>query len=484
MIYKNAHELIDLIKKKELSSVELLEALLKRVEKVNPDLNAVVQLDVEKALEKAKQADKDVAEGKELGPLHGLPMTIKDAYSVEGVVSTGGNPLWKEHVPEKNAEAVQHLVDAGAIVFGKTNVPLNSADIQSYNDIYGVTNNPWDHDRTPGGSSGGSAASLASGMSPLELGSDIGGSIRTPAHFCGLFGHKPSYNIISEVGHLPPPPGHISTGNGLSVGGPLARSPEDIEIAMDVLAKPQGQDSLAWSIKLPEARTEKIEEIRIAVWPEEEYAEVDSEISSLIRQTASDLKSAGATVEEVPPPFTFKESDDVYSKLLNPLMLAGAPEETLQQLDQLAKEVEDDDMSSLAKTARGASIMYRDWVVVNAKRQYMRQQWKEFFTKYDVILAPVCVVPAFKHSHGPYQARYLTINGKDCEYWNSTLWAGPAVMANLPSTSTPIGLTESGLPVGLQVTGPFLEDKTCIAVSKMIRDVRGGFRIPQGYEID
>ncbi len=483
MIFKNAHELIDLIKTKELSSVELLETLLKRVEQVNSDLNAVVVLDAERAMEKARQADKSLSKSKDLGPLHGLPMTIKDAYSVEGVVSTGGNPLWKDYIPEKNAEAVQHLVDAGAIIFGKTNVPLNSGDIQSYNDIYGTTNNPWDLERTPGGSSGGSAASLASGMTPLELGSDIGGSIRTPAHFCGLYGHKPSYNIVSEVGHLPPPPGHVSVGNGLSVAGPLARSPEDLEIAMDVLAVPQGQDSIAWSLKLPKARTEKVEDLRIAVWPEEEYAEVDSESLSLISATVEDLKSAGAKVENATPPFSFRESDDVYSKLINPLMMAGAPKATLDYFDEIAKTIADDDMSSSATRARGASLLARDWVVVNAKRQSMRQKWRAFFESYDVILCPVTVLPAVKHDHRPFQHRTIMINGKEKDYWNLTLWAGPAVMANLPSTSTPIGLTESGLPVGIQVTGPFLEDKTCIAVSKIIRDIRGGFRIPPDFQI-
>ena len=483
MIYKNTHELVDLIKKKELSSVELLETLLDRVAQVNSDLNAVVALDADRAMDKAKKADEALSKGKDMGPLHGLPMTIKDAYSVEGVVSTGGNPAWKDNVPEKNAEAVQHLVDAGAIIFGKTNVPLNSSDIQSYNEIYGVTNNPWDLERTPGGSSGGSAASLASGMSPLELGSDIGGSIRTPAHFCGLYGHKPSYNIVSEVGHLPPPPGHVSTGNGLSVAGPLARSPEDIEIAMDILAAPQEQDSIAWSFKLPKARSNKIEDLKIAVWPEEDYAEVDSETSSLIAATVEDLKSAGANIETATPPFSFKDSDDVYSKLINPLMLAGSPKATLDNIDEIAKTVKDDDMSSMAKTARGASLLARDWVVVNARRQFMRQQWRAFFRNYDVILCPVCVQPALKHDHRPFHERSLMINGKEREYWDSTLWAGPAVMANLPSTSTPIGLTESGLPVGLQVTGPYLEDRTCIEVAKMIRDVRGGFRIPPNYEI-
>ena len=230
MIYENAKELVNKIKSKEISSVELLEAYLKQVEKVNPKINAVVVLDAERALEKAKKADQTK---NKTGLLFGLPMTIKDAFEVEGIVSTGGNPAWKDNIPNKNAEAVQRLVDEGAIIFGKTNVPFLSADLQSFNALYGTTNNPWDIERTPGGSSGGSAAALASGMTPLELGSDIGGSIRIPSHFCGLFGHKPSYNIISEVGHMPPPPGSISTGNGLSVSGPLARSPEDLELALD-----------------------------------------------------------------------------------------------------------------------------------------------------------------------------------------------------------------------------------------------------------
>ena len=164
-------------------------------------------------------------------------------------------------------------------------------------------------------------------------------------------------------------------------------------------------------------------------------------------------------------------------------MLAGSPKETLDNIDEIAKTVKDDDMSSMAKTARGASLLARDWVVVNARRQFMRQQWRAFFRNYDVILCPVCVQPALEHDHRPFAERSLTINGKKREYWDSTLWAGPAVMANLPSTSTPIGLTDSGLPVGLQITGPYLEDKTCIEVSKMIRDVRGGFRIPPNYEV-
>ena len=482
MIYKTVTELVKLIQKKEISSVEILDSLLKRINDKNPQINAVVALDADRAMEKAKKADELTMQGKSSGPLHGIPMTIKDAYEVEGLVSTGGDPDWKNNIPSKNAEAVQHLVNAGAIIFGKTNVPYHSADIQSYNEIYGTSNNPWDLERTPGGSSGGSAASLASGMSPLELGSDIGGSIRTPAHFCGVYGHKPTYNIVSEVGHLPPPPGFILTGNGLSVAGPLARSPEDLEIAMKVLAAPQAQDCIAWSIKLPEPKINDVKKLKVAVWPEEKSAEIDEQIRNLIDETAEDLRSAGAKVEMVSPPFTFDQVDDIYSKLVHPVMSAGGDKETLASVDTLALDLKDEDFSELAKIARGTSLRARDYVVNNARRHFIKQKWQSFFNEYDVMLSPVCAVPAIKHNHAPLIDRTITVNGKEKQYWHTTIWAGPVVMANLPSTSVPIGLTKEGLPVNLQVIGPHLHDLTCIEVSKMIRDIRGGFRIPPGFE--
>ena len=420
MIFDSAHEILEKIKQGEVSSLEVLESFLAQVEKVNPKINAIVALDIERAKEKAKEADNKISLKSKLGPLHGLPMTIKDAFEVEGIVSTGGNPAWKDNIPKRNAEAVQRLVDAGAIIFGKTNVPFLSSDLQSFNKIYGTTNNPWDLERTPGGSSGGSAAALAAGMTPLELGSDIGGSIRVPAHFCGLYGHKPSYNIISEVGHMPPPPGSILTGNGLSVAGPLARSPEDLEIALDVLVAAQEQDSQAWKVKLPKARTKKIKELKIAVWPDEPYAEADDEITSLIKDTAEDLRHAGAKVETVDLPISFEEIDKIYSLLLNPLMLAGSPKETFETLAKLNESLDPNDVSELAKVARGSVLKHADWVLVNAIRQNMRQKWREFFNKFDVILCPTCITPAFKHNHNPVHERKLTINGKDDEYLRAT----------------------------------------------------------------
>ena len=482
MIFDSAHEILEKIKQREVSSLEVLESFLAQVEKVNPTINAVVALDIERAKEKAKEADNKINLKSKLGPLHGLPMTIKDAFEVEGIVSTGGNPAWKDNIPKRNAEAVQRLVDAGAIIFGKTNVPFLSSDLQSFNKIYGTTNNPWDLERTPGGSSGGSAAALAAGMTPLELGSDIGGSIRVPAHFCGLYGHKPSYNIISEVGHMPPPPGSILTGNGLSVAGPLARSPEDLEIALDVLVSAQEQDSQAWKIKLPKARTKKIKELKIAVWPDEPYAEADDEITNLIKDTAEDLKRAGAKVETVDLPISFEEIDKIYSLLLNPLMLAGSPKETFETLAKLNESLDPNDVSELAKVARGSVLKHADWVLVNAMRQNMRQKWREFFNKFDVILCPTCITTAFKHNHNPVHERKLTINGKDDEYLRATLWAGPAVSAGLPSTNVPIGMSSNNLPISMQITGPYLEDKTCLEVAKVVRNIRGGFKIPPNLQ--
>ena len=482
MIFDSAHEILEKIKQREVSSLEVLESFLAQVEKVNPKINAIVALDIERAKEKAKEADNKISLKSKLGPLHGLPMTIKDAFEVEGIVSTGGNPAWKDNIPKRNAEAVQRLVDAGAIIFGKTNVPFLSSDLQSFNKIYGTTNNPWDLERTPGGSSGGSAAALAAGMTPLELGSDIGGSIRVPAHFCGLYGHKPSYNIISEVGHMPPPPGSILTGNGLSVAGPLARSPEDLEIALDVLVSAQEQDSQAWKVKLPKARTKKTKELKIAVWPDEPYAEADNEITNLIKDTAKDLKHAGAKVETVDLPVSFEEIDKIYSLLLNPLMLAGSPKETFETLAKLNESLDPNDVSELAKVARGSVLKHADWVLVNAMRQNMRQKWREFFNKFDVILCPTCITPAFKHNHNPVHERKLTINGKDDEYLRATLWAGPAVSAGLPSTNVPIGMSSNNLPISMQITGPYLEDKTCLEVAKVVRNLRGGFKIPPNLQ--
>ena len=198
-------------------------------------------------------------------------MTIKDAYEVAGLVSTGGSPKWKDHVPKQDAVVVERLTAAGANLFGKTNVPLLSGDWQSYNEIFGVTNNPWDHTKTPGGSSGGAAAALAAGLTPLEVGSDIGGSIRIPAHFCGVYGHKPSYGLVPMRGHLPPPPGSLSENDSITVAGPMARSAADLELALSILAGPRSSEGKGWRLNLPPPRQQQLKDFRIALWPGDNF---------------------------------------------------------------------------------------------------------------------------------------------------------------------------------------------------------------------
>ena len=230
------HQLISKINNKEISSQELLEIQLEHISEHNASINAVITINEDLALKKAIEADEAMQKGENWGPLHGLPITMKDAYEVKDIISTGGSVKWKDHIPASNAVVADRLQQAGAIVFGKTNVPLLSGDWQSYNELFGVTNNPWNTHKTPGGSSGGSAAAVSMGFSSLEVGSDIGGSVRVPAHFCGVYGLKPSYGLIPLLGHLPPPPGILSHQDTLSVAGPIARSPKDIQIALSVLA--------------------------------------------------------------------------------------------------------------------------------------------------------------------------------------------------------------------------------------------------------
>ena len=248
--FRTAKQLASAVRKKKIGCLELLDLYLKRVEAHNPKLNAIIATDIPGARKRAKAADKAVKAGKKLGPLHGVPMTIKESFDVTGYSSTYGDPAFKKYIAPKNSLVAQRMVDAGVTLFGKTNVPLNLADWQSYNEIYGVTNNPWDLGRTPGGSSGGSGAALAAGLTGIEAGSDVGASIRNPAHYCGVYGHKPTYDVVSYKGHTR---GNVSVGD-ITVVGPLARGAEDLEIAMDVIAGPDEIDGRGWKLTVPRSK--------------------------------------------------------------------------------------------------------------------------------------------------------------------------------------------------------------------------------------
>ncbi len=476
--FRSAADLVHLLERREIGAVELLDHYIARVEQHNPALNAIVATDFERARAAAKAADA----GPRKGRLHGLPMTIKDAYEVAGLRSTGGAPEYADHVPAEHADAVARIEAAGGIVFGKTNVPYMSGDLQSFNAVYGTTNNPWDLTRGPGGSSGGAAAALAAGLTGLELGSDIGGSIRTPAHFCGVFGHKPSFDIVSKRGHIPGPPGAIG-GSDLSVSGPLGRSAADLELLLDVVAGPSAQEATGWRLELPAPRATSPKGLRVAVWLDEPFCEIDQEMAGLLRNAAEALGDAGARIDwHARPGFSFAQSTEIYLQLLHSVIAAGYPEALRARFVEAKQHLDPEDKSHRALQIRGGAMSHTEWIVLNERRARLRAQWRDFFRDYDVVLAPVFIRPAFPHDHNPdFHSRRLEVNGVEREYLDALLWAGPAVVSYLPASAAPVGLTKAGLPVGIQIIGPYLEDRTTLAVAGMIESLLGGFRAPPGY---
>jgi amidase len=480
--FRSAAELARMVRRREVGALELLDHFIARVERYNPALNAIVATDFDRARAAARAADAAVARGNILGALHGVPMTIKDAFEVAGLRSTGGAPAYAQHVPERHADPVARIEQAGAVIFGKTNVPFLSGDGQTYNDIYGTTNNPWDPGRGPGGSSGGAVAALAAGLTGLEIGSDIGGSIRSPAHLCGVFGHKPSYGIVSLRGHIPGPPGSLSSAD-LGVAGPLGRSAEDLDLLLGVIAGAEGDAAAGWRLDLPAPRAASAEGLRVAVWIDEPGCDIDVEMAGLLRNAAGALEAAGARLDrQERPGFGFAQSTEIYLLLLHAALGAGFPPEVRAYLAELAKSLDPADKSHRALQARGASLSHADWIVLNERRARLRAQWAHFFERFDVVLAPVLLCPAFPHDHSPdFLGRRLTVNGVERDYLDILLWAGPALLAYLPATSAPVGLTAAGLPVGIQIIGPHLGDRTTIAVAGMIERLLGGFRPPPGY---
>lgn len=480
--FRSASQLGRMIRRGEISSAELLDHFIARIEKLDGKLNAVVARDFDRARSLAREADEAQARDENFGPLHGLPVTIKDAYEVEGITSTGGNPLWKDHVPARSATAIERLQRAGAIVMGKTNVPFLSGDLQTYNDIYGTTNNPWALECGPGGSSGGSAASLAAGFAAAEFGSDIGGSIRTPAHLCGVFGHKPTFNIVPKRGHLPGPPGALSDSD-LSVAGPLARSAEDLRLLLSLTAGPDWDNAAGWKLALPPARAKSPKELRVAVWLEDEFCDIDKESVSLLTNAAKALEDAGANVDwHARPALTLAEITECYLVLLHAQIGAGMPQSVRNHWAELKKTFSANDKSHAALQAIGGTLSLAERAVWKEVQAQMRWKWHEFFKSYDVVLSPVLMRTAFEHDHqSNWHKRVLDVNGVKRPYMDVLIWAGPAVVGYLPASVTPVGVTSEGKPVGIQIIGPHLEDYTTIAVAGMLEEILGGFTPPKGW---
>jgi amidase len=479
LAFATTTELTGALARREVSSRELLDHLLDRVARYNPALNAVVALDAERAYAAAGAADTATAQGGPTGPLHGLPMTVKDVWETEGLVTTAGAPELAHHVPTTDALAVGRLKDAGAIIFGKTNTPLYAGDFQTYNDVYGRTNNPWDPTRTVGGSSGGSAAAVASAMSPLELGSDIGGSIRMPAHFNGIYGLKPSWGVVPSRGHIPGPPGSLVE-TDVNCNGPLARSLADLALALDVLNGPVPEEAAAWRLELSEGPPiEDVRGLRVATVFEEgaDVLPVGAEVRTRLAAFAARLAEAGASVEATALPVALADGYRSWQDLVIPIMASGQSDEDFTALRPF-EDLDGDDWVSGA--GRALVSRYRTWAQANGRRQHQRAAWAAFFARYDAVLAPVFSTAAFLHdTEAPLAVRTVDVDGVTVSAVVASAWCGAIGSALLPVVTLPVGPGASGLPVGVQVIGPFLSDRRLLRIAGLLDQAGGpGFVAP------
>lgn len=478
--FQSATELVAAVGRGEITSVELTETFISRIEAHDEKINAVVVCDFDRALEAARTADEAQARGESLGPLHGLPMTIKEAYDLEGLPTTWGVPEFKDNIAARDSESVRRFKAAGAHFLGKTNVPLALADFQTFNDIYGTTNNPWDLTRTPGGSSGGSAAALASGLTALEAGSDIGGSIRNPAHYCGVYGHKPTWGVVPPQGHALPP---AIAPPDIAVVGPMARSAEDLALSMDVVAGADPMNEAGWELRLPRPTKTSLSEFRVAIWPDDEHAPVSTEIADRVRQLADTLAGLGATVSDrARPELDIAHCLLTYQYLLWGVMAAGAPDEVHEARRVEAAGTAVDDVSIKALLARAAVQDHREWLRHDNHRFAIRQAWSAFFDSWDILICPQMPTVAFPHDHGGYLDRTLSIDGEDHDYFDQINWAGLITVAHLPSTVFPAGQSADGLPIGLQAVGREFDDYVTIDFARLFAREIGGFVSPPGFE--
>ncbi|MGH6988357.1 MAG: amidase [Stellaceae bacterium] len=463
---------------RRISAVELLDQAIARIEALDGTYNAVVVRDFDRARDAAKAADAALAQG-EKKPLLGVPMTVKESYNVAGLVTSWGFPDNKNHRATQDAVAVTRLKGAGAVIMGKTNVPVSLADWQSYNDIYGQTNNPWNPAMSPGGSSGGAAAALAAGYVGLEIGSDIGGSVRVPAHFCGVFGHKPSYGIIPYRGH---DLFDSDRAPDVSVAGPLARSATDLALALDLLAGPMEDEAVGYRLELPPPRHAALKDFRILLLDQHPMVPTDAAVTGALDRLAEKLAKAGANVtragNRIPD---LVATADAYIQLLMSEMTARMPDRAVADLKQRVAAFAPDDRSWEARWLRSTVLDHRAWIIADLKRAELRRAWRLLFRDWDVVLAPPFPTPAFPHDHTPDQLdRRAIINGNPVPYTSQILWPSIASVAMLPATVAPVERSETGLPIGVQIIGPYLEDRTTIAFAQFLAREFGGFTPPPG----
>jgi amidase len=462
----------------QVSAVELTEHTFERIDRFQPKLNAFVYQMRAEALAQARRTDEAVARKENLGPFAGVPVVVKESFAIAGRPCTWGIPALKNTRAPASSTPVRRLIDAGAVIVGATNVPLALMDGQSYNDIYGTTNNPWDLSRTPGGSSGGTAAAIAAGLGFLGLGSDIGGSIRTPAHCCGIFGHKPTLDLVDHRGHSPGGvPGNPGFTSLLAVAGPMGRTAEDLDAAMRVLGGPEPPDSVAYSWRMPAPRHDRLRDFRIGYVLEDPLMRVSSEVKPSLESAVRALEKAGAKLRPGwPAGFNFTEMFSTYDFLLSAFTFSVAPPEEQERQRAEFAAVKDH------PRAPGALASFADWQRQNIRRLSYRAAWQSYFRDIDAFLLPALPVPAFPHDHSEQSQRTLDTPEGKLPYFPALLpYMSVAILTGCPATVAPAGKSPQGLPVGIQILGPYLEDATPIRVASLLAKENGGFTPPPGY---
>jgi amidase len=479
-VFRSATELSRMLRDGKLTAPDLLEMCLEQYARHNGNLNAVVVARLAEARKAARAAHRRLRGGTPKGPFDGVPMTAKESFDWTGTPSTWGDPRFRDNIALRDAVAIERLTAAGAIIYGKTNVPLLLADWQSFNDIYGTTSNPWDLTRAPGGSSGGSAAALASGMSALEIGSDIGASIRNPAHYCGVFGHKPTWGIVPNRGQMLP---GNTQGSDIAVAGPLARSARDLETMMKLLARSDGIEGRAIDIRLPPSPAKSLKDFRVAVMLTDSESEVDQPVQDKIAELARFLEPRVNRLSMTArPALSTHEAMDVYIMLLRSATSRRQTDAdfaaNLAKVNALPESAD----GYHAKMLRAYVLPHRRWLQVSERRHQMRLLWDKFFDDWDVMLCPAAASAAFPHDHeGDRHDRLITVNGKRVPTTDQLFWAGYSGCFLLPSTVAPLGLTPQGLPTGVQIIARQYGDFTSIRFAQLLEREFASFAPPPGY---
>lgn len=474
--FSTATQMLEALRARTISSRELVDMHLTRIDGIDGALNAVSVRTADRAREAAARSDDAIARG-ESAPLLGLPITLKESLQISGLPQSAGLEVAKDFAPASDGPMASAVFAAGACLLGKTNVSLACRDWQADSPVYGRTNNPWDPRRTPGGSTGGGGAALAAGLTPLEIGSDMGGSIRVPAAFCGVYGHRPSATAVPRAG-IGPKVDLPSVGHLLAVQGPLARSADDLELLLDVLAGAETGEDVGWQLALPPSRHSRLKDFRVAVMPPLPWVTASDEMLGKVEELAGFLSQRGATVAQAMPAFDLEQYFGDYLRLL---VVQESVWRSPEEREAVARSVESLGIKSSYIGGGRMRMEAADYVELLYVREIRRARWRAFFTEWDVLIGPMTLDAAFEHQTAPLPTRTLRIDNEDVKYLMNIAYPMLAGHTGQPSTALPAGLNRAGLPLGLQAIGPYLEDRTTLRFAQLLEREWRGFVAPPGY---